>query len=329
MKKRIAKRIVFYVVILLVLPVVSLRLFVAQPSIWWNMTSDRQVDPAKLRKHVERFSVDYRPRSYTDTKNLAKCVSYIVEQFTAAGGIVTTQQYKVEGREFKNIISSYGPDTKDVLVVGAHYDACGSTPGADDNASGVAGLLELAVLLGGYSNLSMRVCLVAYCTEEPPYFSSNNMGSYRHAEMMVAAGRNVKAMIALEMIGYFNDRVGSQKYPILFLYLVYPWRGNYIAVIGNPGQRKLIARVKNSMKGATELPVYSLAAPNAVPGVNYSDHMSYWRHGISAVMVTDTAFYRNDMYHGEGDTPDRLDYERMSRVVVGVFEAIKDLVQAD
>jgi hypothetical protein len=167
--------------------------------------------------------------------------------------------------------------------------------------------------------------LVAYCTEEPPFFGTRWMGSYHHAEERARAGVPVRAMLCLEMVGYFSDRFGSQTYPMPLLHLYYPARGNFIAVVGNTRQRGLLRRVKAVMKGATDLPVWSASAPGKLPGVDFSDHRNYWAFGVPAVMVTDMAFYRNRAYHTERDTWDRLDYQRMAKVVGGVHRAVTDL----
>jgi Zn-dependent M28 family amino/carboxypeptidase len=160
-----------------------------------------------------------------------------------------------------------------------------------------------------------------------PFFGSREMGSAVHARSLSEAGARVKAMLSLEMIGYFSDAPGSQKLPFAALGLLYPRRGNFIAVVGRLSQPGLVRRVKRSMMSATDLPVRSINAPSLIPGVDLSDHASYWREGYPAVMVTDTAFYRNDWYHTERDTPDTLDYARMAEVVAGVRRAVVDLAR--
>jgi hypothetical protein len=167
--------------------------------------------------------------------------------------------------------------------------------------------------------------LAAYCTEEPPFFATDDMGSARHAARLREQGVDVQAMIALETIGYFSDQKGSQSYPLPLFHLFYPSRADFIGVVGNTRQRALIGDVKRAMRGATDLPVRSASIPGFVPGVDFSDHRSYWAYGYPAVMITDTAFYRNRAYHGPGDTAERLDYARMAKVVVGVCEAVKAL----
>jgi len=280
-----------------------------------------RVNPEDLAGHVSVLAEQFVPRSYDNSENLGKCADYIAEQFRASGGAVSRQPYDTASRTYENVIVTFAGRRDSRIVVGAHYDSCGDTPGADDNASGVAGLIELARLLGGASH-EHTIELVAYCTEEPPFFASPNMGSAHHAARLKKQGVEVVAMMALEMIGYFTDEPRSQKYPFGLLYLFYPSRGNFLAIVGNMGQRPLARRVKRAMKGATDLPVYSALIPSVVPGVDFSDHRNYWAEGYPAVMITDTAFLRNPGYHGLDDTPDTLDYERMADVVVCVHEAV-------
>lgn len=203
-------------------------------------------------------------------------------------------------------------------MIGAHYDSHSQTPGADDNASGVAGLIELAYLFGTTTPKNC-VELVAYPLEEPPFFATKKMGSYIHAESLSRDNIKVIGMIALEMIGYFSDEFGSQSYPSKVLHLIYPSTGNFIAVAGNLDQRNFIAKVKSGMKGVTGLKVRSISAPRELPGIDFSDHRNYWAFNYDAIMVTDTAFYRNKAYHTADDTWDRLDYAKLADVVRAVY----------
>jgi hypothetical protein len=279
-----------------------------------------------LRSDVTALCGEYSPRSYTSSSNLNRCADRIERRFLAAGGRPTNQYYQAGGRMFRNVSVSFGSASGDRVVVGAHYDTCGDTPGADDNASGVAGLLALAELLGKHAP-SGPVELVAYCTEEPPFFGGTEMGSAQHAMMLRRDGVNVRVMIALEMIGFFCDEPGSQRYPLPMFRLYYPSKGNYISVVGYWGQRQLVRNIRSAMRGATDLPVYSINAPSFVPGVDLSDHRNYRKQGWPAVMVTDTAFYRNPNYHRIGDRPETLDYGRMAKVVTGVFAAVRMLAE--
>ena len=215
------------------------------------------------------------------------------------------------------------------MVIGAHYDSHGSagaesitpdthTPGADDNASGVAGLIELAHLLGRTPQ-ARPIELVAYTLEEPPHFRSVHMGSVWHARSLAAAKRDVQLMLSLEMIGYFSDASGSQHYLIPSMKYLYSDRADFIALVGKFGGFGATRRAKALMAGATDLPVHSINAPALLQGVDFSDHRSYWAEGMPAMMVTDTAFLRNQNYHTAKDTYEKLDYKRMAKVVQGVY----------
>ena len=297
---------------------------IAQPTFRKNRPSAVTVDAARLKAHVGTLSEALHPRDWTHVDNLAKCADYIATHFTNAGAAVQSQVFDVEGRQYRNVIGRFGVGKGAKVIIGAHYDTCGRTPGADDNASGVATLIELAYLLGRDAP-AREVELVAYALEEPPFFRTQSMGSAVHAKSIAGEKATITGVIVLEMVGYFRDERGSQSYPAILLRLMYPDRGNFIAVAGPWDQGDWIKTVKVGMKGATDLPVYSIRAPTIVPGVDFSDHLNYWPYGIKAVMITDTAFYRNKAYHTTGDTANRLDYSRMSKVVVAVFEAIRSL----
>lgn len=274
----------------------------------------------RLQAHVRHLSTVTVPRSFEQAETLAAAARYVHDELAATGARVERQAVKVEGESFHNIVARFGPAQGPLLVIGAHYDSHGHTrtPGADDNASGVAGLIELARLLVAHPP-TQPVELVAYTLEEPPHFRSDDMGSARHAQALAASGRPVELMISLEMIGYFSDAEGSQHYPVPGLSWLYPSRGNFIGIVSRPQDWRETRRLKAAMRGAAPLPVESINTVPAVPGVDFSDHLSYWRAGLPAVMVTDTAFARNLEYHQAGDTHDRLDYRRMAQVVQGVF----------
>jgi Zn-dependent M28 family amino/carboxypeptidase len=248
--------------------------------------------------------------------------AYIRQEFRQARATIQEQPYQVNGKTYRNISAFFGPQAGERIVVGAHYDSAGELPAADDNASGVAGLIELAHLLGKAS-LHTRVELVAFTLEEPPYFRTQNMGSAVHAATLKQQNVPVRMMLSLEMIGYFTDAPYSQRFPLSILRYFYPSQGNFIAVIGKIDQGSLTRRVKRAMRSASELPVYSLNAPVSVAGIDFSDHLNYWREGYQAAMITDTAFYRNPNYHRSADTPDTLDYKRMALVVQGVCAAVR------
>ncbi|MBC8125669.1 MAG: M28 family peptidase [Gloeobacteraceae cyanobacterium ES-bin-144] len=305
---------------------------VMQPTFHSNPPAKLQAKPDLLRQHVRTLTESFGPRYHDKPDNLSKCCEFLIGKFQQAGAVTREQSYRVAGRDFKNVRAFFGPENAPRIVIGAHYDACdegetSANPGADDNASGVAGLLELARLLQQKHPSNTTVELVAYCTEEPPYFASNDMGSYRHAELLKQENTQIKAAIILEMIGYFSDEPGSQRYPLPLMKWFYPNNGNFISLVGGVGDRTLIATTKRAMKGSAPLPVYSACIPRNWDFAHLSDHRNYWPFGYSAIMVTDTAFYRNSNYHKTTDTWQTLDYPRMAHVVTQVHQAVLRLAE--
>lgn len=280
-----------------------------------------EVNPAKLETHVRMLSQTFVPRNEKHTENLDRAAAYIQQELSKAGGTVSEQPFDVNGNTYKNVIALFGPDTRERIVVGAHYDAAFEYPAADDNASGVAGLIELAYLLQN-ATLPMRVELVAYTLEEPPYFRSKQMGSHMHANTLKQQGAAIRLMISVEMIGYFSDAPNSQHLPTPLLSPFYPSQGNFIAIVGKLGQGEPTRKVKKAMRGASALPVYSINAPSFIPGIDFSDHLNYWNAGYDALMITDTSFYRNPNYHTPRDKPESLDYQKMAMTVQGIYAAV-------
>ena len=235
------------------------------------------------------------------------------------------QAFTVAGRTYVNIIAAAGPKDAGRVIVGAHYDVCGDQPGADDNASAVAGLLEIARFLKKHeSELKYRVDIVTYALEEPPFFGTSNMGSYVHAEYLHRNNINVKGMICLEMIGFFTEEKDSQAYPLGLLKILYPSTGNFIGIVGNWASWGFTNQVAKHMKKA-RIAVETLKSPSFVAGVDFSDHRNYWKFGYDAVMITDTAFYRNKNYHERSDTMDTLSFIKMQEVVKGVCWALLNI----
>jgi Zn-dependent M28 family amino/carboxypeptidase len=290
---------------------------VTQPGVRALHSPPAEADVAALERHVRMLAETLHPRSF-DHANLDAAATYIRDRLEDHGTSPQSQAFEVHGRTFRNIIARFGPESGALLVIGAHYDSCGDTPGADDNASGVAALIELARLLAA-TPPPHPVELVAYTLEEPPYFRTDDMGSRRHARALREQGRDVRLMISLEMIGYFRDERGSQRYPLGALKLLYPGEGNFIALVGAHRDFGAMRRVKGLFKGAADLPAVSINAPAFVQGVDFSDHASYWLYGMPAIMVTDTAFLRNPNYHAVTDTAETLDYARMAKVVRGAY----------
>ena len=312
---------------LLLIALFALWLQVTQPIFQVdNSVAVVSTDHQRLRTHVETISQDFYPSDEGHPENLANLAAYIQSAFEYTGADVTRHTFKVNGNNYSNVYAAFGPATQDRIIVGAHYDTVPGTPGADDNASGIAGLIELAHLLKNTA-LPMRVELAAYTLEEPPYFYTPQMGSAQHVKLLQQENVKVRMMFALEMIGYFSDEPDSQHLPMPFLSLLYPDEGNFIMVAGQFLDGANVRIIKRTMRGASPLPVYSINAPGNVLGMNLSDHVSFWNADLPAVMITDTAFYRYDGYHSPTDTADRLDYERMAMVVEGVYAAV--LAMAD
>ncbi|WP_223670456.1 M28 family peptidase [Kangiella shandongensis] len=280
---------------------------------------------ARLQASVKTLSHDI-PRETGVTSQLDSARDYIYRQLSEYVKDVELQSYEHEGQTFHNVIAKI-KEGKGCprIVFGAHYDAYKGLPGADDNASGVAALLELARLLSQpevSDKINCSVELVAYANEEPPFFRTEGMGSYVHAKGLKEGNAQVQVMISLETMGFFSDEEGSQLYPVAFLEYLYPGKGNFITVVGNVGQIMPTRELKSAMQSVMDTQVYSINAPLSVPGIDYSDHRNYWAFGYPAVMVTDTAFNRNLNYHTADDTYEKLDYQRMAEVVNGLLHFV-------
>jgi Zn-dependent M28 family amino/carboxypeptidase len=276
-----------------------------------------------LRQIVTRLAGDIGARTYRDLDRLERTAIYISEQFASFGYRVTRQPFVFGGNTYDNIIAELtgGSSPESLLIVGAHYDSVSTTPGADDNASGVAGLLGLARAMAG-KQIERTVRFAAFALEEWPVYRSRNMASYHYALSLKEKNEQVEGMICLEMIGYFCDRDGCQHYPFPLMNRVYPGAGNFISMVGNMRSKSFTERIARYFQRGADLPVVTLNAPAIVVGIDFSDHWSFGKLGYKALMVTDTAFYRNPHYHAPTDLPDTLDYVRMSKVVEGLAAAL-------
>ena len=338
------------VLLVLLLAYATLYWFLRNPSLFGPSvisTGPVGVDPVRLEFHVATLAAVKPSRSLLNPAALMLTADHIEAVFAQTGCEVQRHVFGYRGKEHKNIICAFGPPDAELVLLGAHYDVYQRSPdtqtdsgakpmprmpGADDNASGVAAILEIARLVGrDKPTLPHRLELVAFTLEE--FVEPNaagvpvSIGSHRYALRLKEEGARVKLMVSVEMIGYFDDRPGSQRFPAPLspiLSLFYPTTGNFIGVIGRSFDRSLVARVRQQMQISDTLPVYSINAPTFVPGIDRSDHKNFWAEGYPAVMVTDTAEFRNSNYHTSQDTPDTLDYERMAEVVEGLYQlAIK------
>jgi Peptidase family M28 len=281
---------------------------------------------AALRRHVDAIASE--PHNIAHYGALQRAAAYIETQLQHAGYTPMRQSFLVGAHDVANIEAEHpaarAANGKRVVVFGAHYDSAGTTPGANDNGSGVAALLELARVTAKSPAGKAAVRFVAFVNEEPPYFMTDAMGSAVYAARCAARGEDVVAMLSLETIGYYSNEPGSQQYPPPF-HRVFPRRGNFLAMVSNFRSAAVLGRTARAFRRATTLPVIAAPAPESVPGVGWSDHAAFWRHGFPALMLTDTAPYRYPHYHTREDTPEKLDYERIARVVTGCSAVIRAL----
>jgi hypothetical protein len=291
------------------------------PSVALAVCRGATVAPSALRENVYTLTSRFEPRDFDHPENLERAAAFLAESLRARGASVSEQTYRVGDRTYRNVLAELGPETPERIVIGAHYDTAGEQPGADDNASGVAALLELARLLAA-SPPPLRVELAAYTLEEPPNFGTERMGSAVHARALADRGAKVRLMVSVEMIGAFRDEKGSQDYPPTIGWF-HPSQGNFIAIVSKWGQGNAVREVEAGLRTGGLVPVETLTAPGFVTGVDFSDHRNFWEHGYPAVMVTDTSFYRNARYHTPEDRADTLDYVRMAEVVKGIHCAVQ------
>ena len=274
--------------------------------------------PARLEADVRTLSE--RPRSLDKATSIIASLAFLTERLEAMGHRVERQDVLAPAENLIVTIPATGSDAR-ILVIGAHYDTVSVSPGADDNASGVAALLEIARRIADREPGALEVQLVFYANEEPPYFKTGAMGSHVHA-MSLDDPERVAGMISLETMGYFSDAEGSQHYPFP-LSLRYPSTGNFIAFVGDTSSRSFLRETIGSFRERARIPSVGGTAPSVVQGIDWSDHRAYSQRGIPAFMVTDTAPFRNPHYHRDSDTPDTLDYVRLALVVEGLWEVIE------
>lgn len=279
----------------------------------------------RLERDVRHLALEIGPRDLWRPQAREAAARWIEAQLAAAGHAVERETYTVGAGEHVNVVAPIPGRGRpgEWVILGAHYDTAPGTPGANDNGSGVAALLALARLLEGRA-FERSVRLVFFDTEEPPSFGGPEMGSRHHARGVRARGETLVAMLSLETLGYYDDTPGSQRYPPL-VGALYPARGDFVAVVGDLRSRALVRRAVGTFRGAVAFPCEGGALPAFLPGVGWSDHSSFWAEGFAAVMWTDTAPFRDAAYHTAGDLPERLDYRRLARVVLGILAVCEEL----
>jgi Zn-dependent M28 family amino/carboxypeptidase len=283
-----------------------------------------------LRLHVDRLAGLIGPRYLQKPKTIKATVGYIESQWSAMGMTVKQECYDAFGDNAINlVVESVGTKRSDeIVLIGAHYDTVYCTPGADDNASAVAVMLEVSRLLSKH-RASRTIRYVAFACEEPPYFAMGAMGSQFHARQSRLRGDKITGMLCLEMVGYFSDAEQSQTVPTAiprWLHRFFPRRGNFLAAIGNLASWRLCWSFRRGFKrGSRSMPLFSLCLPESVHDIRLSDNSSFWDQGYPALMLTDTSYLRNPNYHQASDTPETLNYPRMTQVALGVAAAMKRL----
>jgi len=283
----------------------------------------------RLCQDVEFLTGLHPYRNYQNITSLEKAAGYIKNEFTKSGYESEEQSWRARWKEYKNIIASYNRHKSKRLIIGAHYDVCDDQPGADDNASGIAGLLETARLIAeNRPEIDYRIDFVAYCLEEPPFFGTKNMGSFIHAQSLAKSKAEVIGMICYEMIGYFSDKTGSQNLVLKAPALVgrYPDAGNFIIVVGNEKYRDFNVKVHRLMAEGSGIDVQLINLPPLNQWVGMSDHRNYWNFGYDALMINDTSFIRNNNYHEITDTIDTLDFDKMTEVVNSTYRAVVKMI---
>jgi hypothetical protein len=281
-----------------------------------------------LQRHV--VEIASKPHNVTHYAELEKSAAYLVAVLKAYGYEPRSQTFDTDGKPVRNIEvviepETVGPETESI-VVGAHYDSAGIAPGANDNGTGAAAVLELARLLKDLKPKNKRLRLVLFVNEEPPYDRTTNMGSWRYAQMLKGRGERVAGMMSLETLGCFSDAPGSQKYPPPFGFF-FPDKANFIAFVALPGGRGFLHAVLGPFRRHTKLPTIGGTAPDQFDGVGWSDHWSFAKHGYPGIMITDTALFRYPHYHKATDTPEKVDYAKLARITLGLEQTLRDLVQ--
>jgi hypothetical protein len=293
------------------------------------LTEREQALEVELRQSIESISgEEIGEHNYFFYSQLEAVADWIESEFTAAGYEPTRQTYQVNGQQFHNLeVEKIGTEKpEEIIIIGAHYDSVVGSPGANDNGSGTAAVLALAREFAGKPT-ARTLRFVAFTNEEPPFFWTENMGSFVYAKGCRDRQEKIVGMLSLETMGYYSDQPGSQEYPLGLLNLFYPITGNFITFVSNLPSGNLLREVIGSFRSHTQFPSEGAAMPGATPGAGWSDHWSFWQFDYPALMVTDTAPFRYPFYHTMKDTPDQVNYDRLARVVSGLERVIEELVQ--
>jgi Zn-dependent M28 family amino/carboxypeptidase len=282
---------------------------------------------ARLRGDVEMLAGTIGERNLWRHDALTRAADYITAELRAAGYAPEQQPFEVSGKRVSNLDATLGGTAQadHILVIGAHYDSVRGCPGANDNATGVAALLELARRFARKAQ-PRTIRFAAFVNEEPPFFQTGEMGSVVYANAARARGDRLVGMLSLETMGYYSDVPGSQQYPAPIA-MLYPDVGNFIGFVSNVQSAPLLMKARRAFKQRTTFPLQSAAVPAAIPGVGWSDHWSFWQAGYSAMMVTDTAPFRYPYYHTALDTPDKISYDRLAHLVDGLEPTIEALAR--
>ena len=282
------------------------------------LTPGQTQTSAELSKHVRVLSEDIGERNIPQPGSLHRTAEYLRSSLSQLGYTPVEQTYSLGGQSITNIQADLAgtENSAAMVIVGAHYDSVAGTVGANDNGSGIAATLELARLLSG-KKFRRTIRFVFFVNEEPPYFQTDGMGSLVYARQLRQSGAKVQAMLSLETIGFYSDAPHSQKYPPVLSWF-YPDRGNFIGFVGNTESRDLVRKAIRIFRQHASFPSEGIAAPEGWPGIGWSDHWSFWQENYPAIMITDTAVFRYPYYHTLSDSIDKIDFDRMARVVEGV-----------
>ena len=313
-------------------------------AFWWSLmpssiTADtseplseqQQMSAAQIQTDVEYLANTIGERNMHSSGTMESTVDFLRERFESIGYSVEDHQYTLRrgmyaGRSATNLVAEIpGSDVHEgIIVIGAHYDTVAGSPGANDNASGIAVLLAAAGKMFGYTP-RQTIRFVAFANEEPPFFQTSDMGSYAYAERSSQRDENITAMIALDGLGYYDNSPGSQSYPLPGLGFAYSDRADFIGLVTRVSDLSFLRNISTGFEEAGVIPTESAALPGFLPGVNWSDHWSFWKHDYPGMLITDTLLFRDPHYHTPSDTPERLNYDNMALITTALVASIKKM----